>query len=448
MPFVYSLLPHQVVGYNRTLKTLREMGGGVLQVYCAWGKTAVTIKLATDLGEKTLVVVNKEFLMDQWIESIRKFTGGQARVGIIQQAKIDVTGKDFVIAMLHSLCKKEYPREIFKDFGFCVADETHHIGSEMSKALPKMACRYMLGLSATPNRKDGLSHVFYKYLGPICHTERRTGNNRVIVKRIKLKSHSSAYDTLYMSNGIKNTVGMITNLAQFETRNQLIIEILKGLLKANRKTLLLSGRREQLETFYNALDYMNIMNQCEHKITFGYYWGNQGSNKKKHRQMLIESAKCDVVLGTNSVACISDQTKYVNYLTGEEMTLACLVPKYEPINYPVVSLNETTGQFEMDRAVGIGYTESKQCYQVTHQLGQIVASYDHQFYTQRGWVRLEQLTTADYLVCDRQLNFKSIDIPDLTVDDCWLIGCLMSDKAHEGDEDLLRILARHEVYPN
>ena len=112
LTFTYSLLPHQIKAYNNTLNALRECGGGVLQIYCGGGKTALAIKIATDLQCKTLVVVNKECLMDQWADSITKFTGGQARIGTLQQSKIDVENKDFVIAMLHSLCKRLYQTTI------------------------------------------------------------------------------------------------------------------------------------------------------------------------------------------------------------------------------------------------------------------------------------------------------------------------------------------------
>jgi len=95
------------------------------------------------------------------------------------------------------------------------------------------------------------------------------------------------------------------------------------------------------------------------------------------------------------------------------------------IDHPVISLDEKTNRFELDRAIDIGYTKSKQCYKLTHDLGEIVASYDHQFYTQRGWVPLGRLTTNDYLVSDRKVTVTPVDIPDLSKDDCWLIGCLM-----------------------
>jgi superfamily II DNA or RNA helicase len=315
--------------------------------------TALAIKLATDLGGKTLVVVNKECLMDQWIDSITKFTGGHARIGIIQQDKVEVTNKDFVVTMLHSLCKKNYPDTVFEDFAFSVVDEVHHISSEMfSKALPKITSKYMLGLSATPNRKDGLSHVFHKYIGDICHSERRSGSNRVLVKRFKLSSNSPMYETLYMSNGIKNTVGMVSNLSKYEARTSLILESIRILMKQDRKILLLSGRREHLESLYQLLDQSDITNIHGKKITFGYYWGNQGGNKKRHKQALDEAAKCDVVLGTVAISSEGLDIPDLNTeiiatpVTDVEQAVGRILRKFhDQLNPIVIDLVDNCGNF-------------------------------------------------------------------------------------------------------
>lgn len=353
LKFIYNLLPHQIVGYQKTLKALKECGGGILQVYCGYGKTFCAIKIAVELGCKTLVVVNKECLMDQWFESIMKFTDGQARIGIVQQSKVDVQDKDFVITMLHSLCKKDYPSTIFNDIGLCIADEVHHLGSEMfSKALPKMASKYMLGLSATPNRKDGLSHVFQKYIGNVCHSEKRSGSNRVLVKRFQLSSHSSFYETIYMSNGIKNNVAMTTNLSKCDVRTALIIETIRTLMKQDRKILLLSGRREHLEDIYKRLEESNIQTIFGNKITFGYYRGNQGENKKKHKQMLQESAKCDVVLGTFAISSEGMDLPNLNTeiistpITDVEQSVGRILRKFhDKINPIVIDLVDQCGNF-------------------------------------------------------------------------------------------------------
>jgi superfamily II DNA or RNA helicase len=184
-----------------------------------------------------------------------------------------------------------------------VVHNCHHISSEMfSKALPKISNQRMLGLSATPKRKDGLDCVLNYHMGNIFHTEKRSGSNRVLVKRFKLTSCNPAYETLLMKNGIKNTSGMITNLGKYEARNDLIIELIRLLMLEDRKILLLSSRRDHLDILFAKLEASDIKNIHGNKITFGFYRGNDGKNKKEYKRLLEESAKCDVVLGTHHIA--------------------------------------------------------------------------------------------------------------------------------------------------
>ncbi len=184
-----------------------------------------------------------------------------------------------------------------------VVHNCHHISSEMfSKALPKISNQRMLGLSATPKRKDGLDCVLNYHMGTIFHTEKRSGSNRVLVKRFKLTSSNPAYETLLMPNGIKNTSRMITNLGQYDARNDLIIELIRLLMLEDRKILLLSSRRDHLDILFAKLEASDIRNIHGNKITFGFYRGNDGKNKKEYKRLLEESAKCDVVLGTHHIA--------------------------------------------------------------------------------------------------------------------------------------------------
>ena len=98
-------------------------------VPCGYGKTVIGLYLASKLGVKTLVVVHKEFLVNQWKERIKQFLP-YARIGKIQGSKIFVEGYDIVIGMLQSISMKEYPESTFKDFGFVIYDECHHLGAE------------------------------------------------------------------------------------------------------------------------------------------------------------------------------------------------------------------------------------------------------------------------------------------------------------------------------
>jgi superfamily II DNA or RNA helicase len=103
------------------LDKLEKHHGGLLQLHTGYGKTTLAIYIASILKLKTLVIVHKSFLQDQWYERIQQFT--DANIGMIRQKKVDVEGKDIVIAMLQSVSMIDYDPVIFKDFDLLIVDE-------------------------------------------------------------------------------------------------------------------------------------------------------------------------------------------------------------------------------------------------------------------------------------------------------------------------------------
>jgi superfamily II DNA or RNA helicase len=97
-------------------------GGGLLDVDPGKGKTVMALKIIERLSVKTLVVVHKSFLTNQWKERIEQFLPG-AKVGTIQGQVFDIENKDIVIGMVQSLSMKEYPQNAFESFGLTVFDE-------------------------------------------------------------------------------------------------------------------------------------------------------------------------------------------------------------------------------------------------------------------------------------------------------------------------------------
>lgn len=274
----YNIRPHQENAYNKTQQQLLNKGGGILSVFCGWGKTFMAIYLAVKLHVKTLVLIHKDDLVNQWKDEINCFTGGKASIGIIQRDKIDVDDHDFVLAMIPSMAQRNYSSEIFKSFQLLIVDECHHVGSEVfSRVLDKTAFRYTLGLSATPYRKDGLTTVFTNYLGPIFHIEKRSGRSDTLAIRIPLTSHSDYYSEQYFVNGTRNTAKMVVQLTEFYHRNRMIIEIVKHLISEQnspelRKILILSNSRGHLTTLYQLLKDLKLTRNGQ-MVTFGYYWG-------------------------------------------------------------------------------------------------------------------------------------------------------------------------------
>ena len=105
-----------------TTKTANCGGGGLLDVDPGKGKTVMALKIIERLSVKTLVIVHKSFLTNQWKERIEQFLPG-ARVGTIQGQVFDIDNKDIVIGMVQSLSMKEYPQNAFESFGLTVFDE-------------------------------------------------------------------------------------------------------------------------------------------------------------------------------------------------------------------------------------------------------------------------------------------------------------------------------------
>jgi len=218
------------------VKKNEDGGGGLLELPCAYGKTVLSINIISVLGKKALVIVHKEFLMNQWIERIKQFLP-TARVGKIQGQIVDIEDKDIVIGMLQSLSMKEYPATTFDSFGLTIIDEVHHISSEVfSCALFKLVTKYMLGLSATMNRKDGTTKIFKMFLGDVVYKGTRDEQHSVVVRAIDYVSNDEDFKTVVTDyRGQTQYSSMIVKLCEFNHRSEFILRILNDLLKESQE---------------------------------------------------------------------------------------------------------------------------------------------------------------------------------------------------------------------
>jgi superfamily II DNA or RNA helicase len=269
-------------------------GGGLLDIMTGMGKTTIALNIVSRLKKKTLVIVHKTFLLNQWVERINQYLPG-ARIGRIQGPTIDIENKDIVIGMLQSLSMKEYSPEIFESFGLTIVDEVHHISSEVfSRSLLKVVTKYTLGLSATMNRKDGLTKVFKMYLGDIIYRLNDRGDHNVIVKAIEYNAPKTdeVYDmveTDYKGNPMFST--MISKICSYNRRSDYIINIIKNEfeIKPDQHMILLAHNRNLLTYLYDGLNHQGI-------DSVGYYVGGM---KEKD---LKESETKKIILATYQMA--------------------------------------------------------------------------------------------------------------------------------------------------
>ena len=287
----FEIRPNQVAPLAASWNALQTVGGGILSLGTGYGKTNIALNLIQRNGKKAIILVHKEFLMNQWIERINTFLPG-TRVGKIQASEVDVDDKDIVIGMVQSISSKIYPMETFDSFGMAVIDECHRIPCHhFSKALLKINCRKMLGLSATPSRDDGLTKVLKWYIGDIIFEAVNEEIKNVEVKRYIIQSDNGVYKKEILNHKFAPMLPrMINNITEYELRTRFILNLIRELRTTpGRQILLLSDRRAHLEEIHTAVEKEAI-------CTVGYYVGGM----KQANLKLSES--CELLLGTFAMA--------------------------------------------------------------------------------------------------------------------------------------------------
>ena len=216
------------------------------RIKCA--KCKFTQHLSEDKFEKNCTKCNFEFCVEDKSWTIEPKQGwiNHSRVGWLQSSDIkkhDYIDKDFVISSIESISQCNYSKDILLQFGTVIIDEMHHLGSlTLSQVLPLLPSRYIIGISATPERNDGLEHALYWLAGPTSFVWKRlpsiTGkSNTVIVKKI-LFEDGDQKQIIYKS-GQMGFAQMITLLSQDEKRNLLIIDLIKKSIEEGRKKVLI-----------------------------------------------------------------------------------------------------------------------------------------------------------------------------------------------------------------
>ena len=294
LTFKGSIRSHQSEPISKCMEAFRTQsttgGGGILSLPCGDGKTACACYLISQLKKKTFVLVHKDFLLNQWIERISNFLPN-SKIGKIQGDIVDIENKDIVIGMIQSISMKQYPLDLFDSFGFVILDESHRCPSRVfSKALAKINCIYMLGLSATPNRKDGLTKILKWYIGDIIF--QRVGKsalNSEVIRYVYCCKDEVYCKELTGYYGKINSAGMINSISSFMPRTHFIVDkIVECIKESNRQVLILSDRKEQLRDIERAM--------AEKGIEIGYYIGGM-------KQAALElSTKKMAILATYQMA--------------------------------------------------------------------------------------------------------------------------------------------------
>lgn len=230
---------------KQAVRKLSKKEIGVLVATPGCGKTVMGCHLIAKRRLPTLVLVHKQPLINQWQSRILEFTDfDKKEIGIVSGSKKKPKGK-IDIAMLQTLTRMGGVKEFLSNYDHIIIDECHHIPAiSFEDILKQTKARYILGLTATPYRKDGLEKLLFYQCGDVVHNmESETEKNlekSVIIKETGFRFNDEAGNNL--------PIHMLwSELTENENRNNMIVEDITATLNDNRTTLVISDRKEHLK---------------------------------------------------------------------------------------------------------------------------------------------------------------------------------------------------------
>ncbi len=244
--FVGTLRIDQETAVSATL----QHDAGVLCAPTAFGKTVTAAAMIARRGVNTLVLVHRTELLKQWQERLQAFLGaGKGVVGTIGGGKAKPTGK-IDIAVMQSLSRRGEVNPLVEDYGQIIVDECHHVGAVSFDAILKQAkAKYVLGLTATPIRRDGQQQIIFMQCGPIRHTAPTPASAPQDLEVVP-RSRFARID-LPSEAGIQD---VFRHLANDPERTGAIAAEIESACAQGRKVLVLTERTEHLDAIHAALD--------------------------------------------------------------------------------------------------------------------------------------------------------------------------------------------------
>lgn len=234
------------------VSAMLQYEAGVLCAPTAFGKTVTAAAAIARRGVNTLILVHRTELLKQWQERLQAFLGaGKGVVGTIGGGKAKPSGK-IDIAVMQSLSRQGQVNPLVENYGHVIVDECHPIGAVSFDAILKRTkAKFILGLTATPIRRDGLQPVIFMQCGPIRYTAATpigAPRDLEVVPHSRFSRIDVASDA-----GIQD---VFRQLATDQLRTQAIASEVHAAIQQGRKVLVLTERSDHLDAIRAALNEM------------------------------------------------------------------------------------------------------------------------------------------------------------------------------------------------
>jgi len=295
-------LPEAVFDFKGTLKDFQTAAVermmskefGTLSAPTGSGKTVMALYMIAARRQPALIVVHTKDLAFQWIESIGQFLGiDEKAVGLIGSGKRKV-GEKITVALVQSLYR--CADEVFKGTGHLIVDECHRAPSRtFTEAVTEFDSRYMLGLSATPWRRDRLSKLIFWHLGDV-HWE--IEKSRLIEDGHILQAEVIVRETSFdpYHDPVKHYSKMLQELTADDQRNRLIVaDVAEEVAIGKGVCLVLSDRKKHCET-------LRVMLKYRHKVHADLLTGDLSNEERRKVLLRLNNGEIRVLIATGQLA--------------------------------------------------------------------------------------------------------------------------------------------------
>ena len=245
-----QLRPHQI----KAVEASSAKDFGIICAPPASGKTVMALQIIANKQQPALIVVHRKWLLDQWVERIEAFLGIPGKeIGRIGQGGAR-TGKAITVAMIQSLAKKlekDETDELSRSFGTVIIDECHHIPAETFRnTIARLSPYYQYGLTATPFRNNDDGKLLSIHLGNVIAEIREQEIEAYKRARIVIRETSLEFPFNQKTDQFETLAKV---LVHDSARNRLIIDDVIKELNKGQKAVIITERKEHIDTLYQYL---------------------------------------------------------------------------------------------------------------------------------------------------------------------------------------------------
>jgi superfamily II DNA or RNA helicase len=289
------------------------------------------------------VVCHTTQMMKQWQERIQQYVPN-ARIGLVQQDQCLIADRDIIIISVKTVANREFSKHAFENIAMMIWDEIHLMCTRtFSRAFPKLATKYSLGLSATPYRKDGCDFIFQSFIGPVVYMSKRGRDESIEARCVTflMDNIEVTYNRFHKVQYTPTTVAVINR----PERTAWLAQLVANLGSEGRCVLVLGEYVGHLKALQKAIDELRpektpTASQCyalmmgahprlgaksplrvlpkellrrialcmRAPVTCGLYIGEMKNEQRKH------SEERDIILGTYKLASVGMDIPSLNCL--------------------------------------------------------------------------------------------------------------------------------------